>query len=164
MMIRRKARDSAGGDLVTLSPCHRVTLSSRRGAAAVELAILLPFIALMFVGAVDFARVYYCSQTVESCARSGALYASGIAWRDPAVSAEQAAKDAAVAEGTSLDPPLQPTDVTVATDDTGVTVTVTYTFQGLTSYPGLSGAFVVQRSVRMVTAPKPAGNNGQGVP
>ena len=119
---------------------------------------MLPFVALMFVGAVDFSRVYFAAQTVQNCARSGALYASGASQRDPSVSAVQAATDAAVAEGTSLDPPLQAADVTVTTNSNSITVTVSYTFQTVMSYPGLSGPFVVQRSVSMPLAPKAPGD------
>src|SRR5438128_12682713 len=48
----------------------------RRGAAAAELAILLPFLATMFVIVLDFARVYYYGVTLEGCARNGAYFAS----------------------------------------------------------------------------------------
>jgi len=48
----------------------------RRGAAAVELALLLPLLAVLFGMGVDFARVFYFSQIVENGARNGALYAS----------------------------------------------------------------------------------------
>jgi Flp pilus assembly protein TadG len=48
----------------------------RRGAAAVEFAILLPFFAFMFVIAVDWARIFYYSIAVRNCARNGALYMS----------------------------------------------------------------------------------------
>ena len=132
--------------------------AERQGAAAVELAIVLPFVALMFVAAVDFCRVYYAAQTVENCARSGALYASGAARRNTSTTTpEDAAKQAAVAEGASLDPPLQTQDVDVTIDSTTATVTVTYRFSMFTSYPGLPGVSVVRRSVTMALAPKAPG-------
>src|SRR5262245_64291139 len=46
----------------------------RGGAAAVELALLLPLLAFLFVVAVDFCRLFYYSLTVNNCARNGALY------------------------------------------------------------------------------------------
>src|SRR5437764_14318987 len=49
----------------------------RRGALAAELAILLPFVSIMFLIALDFCRLFYCSQTVQNCAECAALYASG---------------------------------------------------------------------------------------
>jgi Flp pilus assembly protein TadG len=149
-------------DRQTRSPCHRVTVSPchRKGAAAAELAILLPFIALMFVAAIDFCRVYNCTQTVASCARSGALYACGTARRNTATTtAEDAAKQAAVAEGVSLDPPLQPEDVDVSIANGTATVTVTYRFSMFTEYPALPSISVVRRTVVMRLAPKATGEN-----
>jgi Flp pilus assembly protein TadG len=37
--------------------------SPRRGVAAVELAVLLPFLCFLFVTAVDFARIFYLAIT-----------------------------------------------------------------------------------------------------
>ena len=91
---------------------RRLTPRQRRGAAAYELAILLPFLALMFAVGADYCRIFYYSQTVTGCAHAGALYASGTARRDPSVTPADAAKQAALAEGASLDPPLRPEDVT----------------------------------------------------
>src|SRR5690348_10075006 len=48
----------------------------RRAAAAVELAILLPTLVLLFVIAMDFCRVFYYYSVVTSCARNGAVYAT----------------------------------------------------------------------------------------
>src|SRR5690349_9373587 len=48
----------------------------RHGTAAVELAVLLPFLAFMFVIGLDFARVFYFSITLTNCARNGAYYGS----------------------------------------------------------------------------------------
>ena len=45
-------------------------------AAAVELAVLLHFLAFIFIIAVDWARIFYYSQTVTNCARNGAIYCS----------------------------------------------------------------------------------------
>ncbi|MBI1916730.1 MAG: pilus assembly protein [Planctomycetes bacterium] len=149
MMLRRQTDKSAICNLQS---------AIRRGAAAAELAIVLPFVALMFVAAIDFCRVYYAAQTVENCARSGALYASGAARRNTSTTTpEDAAKQAAVAEGASLDPPLQTQDVDVTLDSTTATVTVTYRFSMFTSYPGLPGVSVVRRSVTMPLAPKAPG-------
>ena len=60
---------------------HRAVIGNRRGqrrrgSAAVEFALLLPFIAFLYVAGTDFARVFYYSQMIENCARNGAIYAS----------------------------------------------------------------------------------------
>jgi Flp pilus assembly protein TadG len=48
---------------------------TRRGAAAVELALLLPVLVFCSMMSVDFARVAYVQVTLQNCARNGALYA-----------------------------------------------------------------------------------------
>ena len=53
------------------SPKKRDT---RRGAAAVELALLLPVLVFCSMMSVDFARVAYVQVTLQNCARNGALY------------------------------------------------------------------------------------------
>jgi hypothetical protein len=40
------------------------------------LAILLPLLTILFLIATDYARIFYCSLTLENCARNGALCAS----------------------------------------------------------------------------------------
>ena len=47
---------------------------ARRGAAAVELAMLLPVLVFCSMMTVDFARIAYVQVTLQNCARNGALY------------------------------------------------------------------------------------------
>src|SRR5438552_2015557 len=108
------------------------TATGRSGVAAVELAILVPLLTLLFVIAIDYARVFYFTLVVTNCARSGALYGS----QNPNTAVDQdsiaaaAAKDAA-----NLD--AQKLGVTSTTDNsnnpTYVTVTATYAFTTLTN-------------------------------
>lgn len=120
----------------------------RRAVAAVELAILLPFLAFLFVVAVDFARVFYYSLTITNCARNGALYGC-----DP-VAAQQSAyasvQEAALADAGNLQPAPSVTSKTVA-DASGdqVEVTVNYTFNTITQYPGVPSTLNLSRTVRM---------------
>jgi Flp pilus assembly protein TadG len=128
----------------------------RKGVAAVELAVLLPVLMFLFVIAVDYARICYYSLTLANCARNGALCASNaFAYPMPYSSIAQAA----IADGSSLTPPLATSNVTVAngTDTDGhptVTVTVQYTFQTITGYPGLPASVNLTRSVEMRVAPQ----------
>src|SRR5262245_49516945 len=66
----------------------------RRGAAAVEAAILLPFLLFLFLVAVDYCRLFYFSQVVTNCARNGAAYLSDpvIAAQSPYPTVQEAAK------------------------------------------------------------------------
>jgi Flp pilus assembly protein TadG len=130
----------------------RLCSRPRRGASAVELALLLPILALLFVFAVDFARLYYHYSIVTNCARNGALYAS-----DPTASTESpygSVTDAALADASNLNP--QPTVTPqYGTDSSGngcVRVTVTYPFSTISNYPGLPNPINLTRTVQMRTA------------
>ena len=128
----------------------------RRGVAATELAIWLPFLALLFAVAIDFCRVYSAAQTVQNCATAGATYASGVSVADPAnTSVSAAVVQAALAEGISLNPSLQQANVTTTTSGNSVQVTVTYDFPLLTKWPGLGGTVTITRSVTMTALPQP---------
>lgn len=56
-----------------LAPLGRFRRSSF-GGAAVELAVIFPVLLLLFIGAVDYGRLYYTSITVANAARAGAEY------------------------------------------------------------------------------------------
>src|SRR6188508_560344 len=108
-----------------------------RGVAVVELAVLLPLLILLFMIAIDFARVFYFSLSLTNCARAGALYAS-----DPTVADESpfaSVQAAVLSDATNFSP--QPTiSSTTGVDSQGrkyVTVTASYTFQTITGFPGI---------------------------
>jgi Flp pilus assembly protein TadG len=126
---------------------------SRPAAAAAEFAVLLPFLAFVFVLGVDLCRVFYVTQIVQSCAYSGALYASQTV--SSKGSLKKAAEDAAIAEGASLNPALTKNQVTYTPPDSNnnITVTVNYTFNTLTNYPGIQNSWAITRSVTMTVAP-----------
>ncbi len=120
------------------------------------MALALPFLALLFGVAVDFCRSFQAAQVIDSAARTAALYASGTAATDPSTSPSDAATQAAVAEGASLQPPLTTSGVKITTGASGATVTVTYSFELFTAYLGLGDALTIQRSVTLPVAPKPS--------
>jgi Flp pilus assembly protein TadG len=125
----------------------RRSRADRRGAAAVEFAILLPFLAFLLIVAVDFSRVYYDTQILNNCARNGALYGCN----NPTTAADSAGiQSAALADASNLSP--APTvNSTTGKDDAGpyVEVSVSYTFQTLTNYPGIPSTTNLTRKVRM---------------
>ena len=132
---------------------RRACCTSRPGTAAVELAVLLPFLAFMFVLAVDWARIFYFSQVVENCARQGALYASDS--KAPANNLYASVQAAALADASNLSPQPTVTSAT-GTDAAGnayVTVTVTWTFQTITRFPGVPSIVNLTRTVQMRLAP-----------
>jgi Flp pilus assembly protein TadG len=138
---------------MSLSP--PATDASRKGTATIEFAILLPLLAFFFVVALDFARVFYYTTTLTNCARNGALYLS-----DPFVAAQSrydSLEEATLADASNLNPALTAAQVTstAGTDSEGhdyVEVTVSYQFQTLTSYPGVTGPIELSRTVRMRVA------------
>ena len=131
------------------SPCAR---RPRRAAAAVELALLLPFLAFIFVAGVDYARVFYYYLTVTNCARSGALYAS----TDAAHASDTTGiQSAAQAESAELAPKLSVSSTT-GTDSAGnpyVAVTVSYPFKTIANFPGIPSSATIIRTVQMRVAP-----------
>lgn len=125
----------------------------RNGVAAVELALTLPLLAFLFVIATDFARVYYVSLTLHNAARAGALYAA-----DPIYSAESrfgSAQEAALADATNISPTPQVSTRYLTSNSGGniAEVTLTYTFETVTQFPGVPSQITLQRSVQVAVAP-----------
>jgi len=133
----------------------RVRSRFRRAAAAVELAILLPFLMFMFVIAVDWSRVFYDSVIVTNCARNGALYAC-----DPTTQANSPyhnVTEAALADASNLSPQPTVDPPTFGKDANGsdyVEVTVTHQFQTVTNFPGVPKTTTLVRTVRMNVLPQ----------
>jgi Flp pilus assembly protein TadG len=145
---------------------------NRPGVAAVEFAVLLPFLAFMFVIAVDWARVFYYSIAVENCARNGALYMSlqGSAktisspYTDSGyvnlyVTSKNPVTAAALADASDLTP--TPTVASASGSDGNgpyVEVTVSYSFRTVSGFS--VGIFAVPaktdvtRTVRMYVPPE----------
>jgi Flp pilus assembly protein TadG len=124
-----------------------------RGAAATELALVLPFLAVMCAVAVDYCRIFFLTQTVQNCAWVGAMYASGTSTNPNAASPTAAAQQAAVAEASTLNPALDPNNVTVSFQGNQAIVNVQYSFQALTPLMGEGGTVVISRTVTMGMAP-----------
>jgi Flp pilus assembly protein TadG len=124
----------------------------RPGAAAVELATLLPFLAFLFFIAVDYSRLFYDYVTITDCARDGALYGC----TDAAHAQDTTGiHNAVLADATNLQP--QPTVTSMTGTDTWgnsyVEVTVAYRFSTITNFPGMPSAVNLTRTVRMRVIP-----------
>lgn len=71
---------------------HIRRLSSRQdGASLAELALVLPLLILILLGAIDFARAYYLSIELCGAAQAGAMY--GVQNRTDTAGIEAAAAD-----------------------------------------------------------------------
>jgi hypothetical protein len=126
----------------------------RRAVAAVELAVLLPFLAFIFIVAVDWCRIFYFTVTIDNAARDGALFA----FDDFALahSPYSTATAAALADASNLTPP--PSVVlgkgVDAYGQAYVECTVTYTYETITNFPGVPRDTVITRTVRLYRAPR----------
>src|SRR5947209_2129161 len=126
-------------------PCGR---QPRRAAAAVELALLLPFLAFIFVAGVDYARIFYYYLGVTNCARSGALYGSA---NDTNSTDSAGIQSAAKAEAPDLSAQLTVSSTT-GSDSAGnpfVAVTVSYPFKTIAKFPGIPSSATISRTVQM---------------
>ena len=144
----------------------------RDGVAAVELAVLLPFLAFMFVIAVDWGRIFYYSIAVANCARNGALYMSqqqsaktttspytDSGYVNLYVNATNPVTAAALADAANLTPAPTVTSTT-GSDTYGayVEVTVSYTFRTVTDFSVahfvVPSSANVTKTVRMYVPPE----------
>lgn len=116
----------------------------RDGQALTELAITLPLLIILVLGAVDFGRLFYAFQSVESAAAAGAQYAC--------LNASNAANSTMIRSNALV----QATDiahlspvVTNSVSGSNVSVTVSATFTTLISWPGMPHIVPLQRTVNM---------------
>jgi Flp pilus assembly protein TadG len=139
---------------------HRGQPKKRAGAAAVELAVVAPFIAFLLVITIDYARLFYYSVTLENGARNGAYYASNY----PGLYSFTSAQQATAADFQNLNP-APSVDVMYGAAPDGpfasatpiangyVQVTATWVFHTITKYPGVPSDTTLQKSCRMKVAP-----------
>src|SRR5262249_50711559 len=143
---------------------RRSSRGPRRGVAALELAILAPFLAFIFLVTVDWARIFYYAIVLENSARNGAYYAS-----DYGIYDYQNPPDAALEDTTNLNPapnitimygtspggPFTMTTPPASYINSGAPayaqVTVTWTFNTITSFSlpafGITNTVTLTRSV-----------------
>jgi Flp pilus assembly protein TadG len=126
--------------------------SSRKGAAAVELAMWLPFLAFLWLGAFDFCRVFYYAVVVESCARSGAIYGS---YNQTTAKDDAGIKDAAAnKDGSGI---LTTANITVTRDNdanpTNLKVSATYTFSIVSKLPWVPNTLTLTRTCELTVPP-----------
>ena len=124
----------------------------RRGAAAVEMALILPFLCLVTGITIDYSLLFYQWTTIATCAYNGACYAS----LNPSASSS-AVTSAALVDASNLTNPA-PTvgSPTFSTDSSGnsfVAVTVSYTYTAHFNWPALPTSVNLSRSVQIAVRP-----------
>ncbi len=141
--------------------------TQRSAVATVELAILAPFLCFLFVVATDFARIFYYAVTIQNCARNGAYYAAdypnnNYLYND--IYGYVDLNDAIMRDASNLSPAptytvyYGPTATGPFTSTTKpasgyVQVTVTWTFNSITNFPGIPSNVSLSRSAIMRIAP-----------
>lgn len=125
---------------------------SREGIAAVELALLAFPLTYLLCLTIDFCRVFYYTTACVSGAREGAIYGS----MDPAHAADTAGIENAALTDCALPPGTATVVVQQVTDDQNnpcVKVSVAYTFQTITTFPGIPSTIPITRSEQIRIAP-----------
>jgi Flp pilus assembly protein TadG len=127
--------------------------------AAVELALVCPFLAFLLVVAVDFSRVFFYQAVLNNCARNGAMYASqlGSYGETDLVDLNNQPRHATIQDGSTLSPPLTTSNVQIdngkgSDGNDNVTVTITYTFTTITQFPGIASSWTLTATCSMRSA------------
>jgi len=141
--------------------CNRTHLYFRRAQSTVELALLLPVVALVMVAAADFARVYYMSTALVSAARAGVQYGaqSTTAASDTAGMKQAALNDASNLSGVTTtaskfcECPPSTSHVSCSPACSGmemyVQVNTSANFHTLVSYPGIPSTLTLNERALM---------------
>ena len=136
------------------------------GSAIVEMTLLMPFVLLLLMGTIDFARVFYTALAVTQAARAGAQYgAQNNETSQDSAGMQQAARNAAQDDIDTNSLTVTATNYckcangTTANCLTGVCaegspqiyvqVTTTKAFQTLWNYPGVPHTVNLNRTAIM---------------
>ena len=140
----------------------------RRAVLAAELAILLPTLGLFAVIIVDFSRAYYYYLTITNCALNGANYASGALDTNVYAATGHYPTTTNITNYANYDANNLGGNAHVSagspgTDSYGtyVDVTVTYQFNTIVDFMGLTPSMNLTRTIRtrvLQQNPDPAGS------
>ncbi len=120
-------------------------LTKRRdGQALTELAIVLPLLIILVLGVVDFGRLFYAFQSVESAAAAGAQFGCLNTSNAGNTGAIQSNALAQATDITNLFP-----TVSSSVSGSNLSVTVSATFTTLINWPGMPHSVPLQRTVNM---------------
>lgn len=143
--------DPAGADSAV-----RTDRNARRGAAAVELAIVLPVLMGIALASTDFGRIISAYLVVSNAARAGAEYGASNRFTSFSRGSWETQVNQAAAQElqnlASYSAANQTIALTTTTDSQGeiqVSVNVTYQFQMIVSWIGLPSTVVLRHQVLM---------------
>jgi Flp pilus assembly protein TadG len=126
---------------------------ARRGAAAVELAVVLPLLIVLVLGCVDFGRFASSYIAVTNAARAGAGYgimnnytsSTLTTWQSGIVSAARA--EGFLGTNVSVATPVVVLDATTGLRK--LQVTASYTFNPIVPWPGIPSTLSMSRMVEL---------------
>jgi Flp pilus assembly protein TadG len=137
-------------------------LKREEGSSLIELAVILPMLLLLLVGAVDFGRGYFMSIEVSSASEAGALYgvqnSSDVAGMTAAAKLDgadvpgltaSATQGCECSDGSGATPSCSSTPVCSGTVVGYVEVTTQSTYQPLLGYPGLPTSMPLSGRTRL---------------
>jgi Flp pilus assembly protein TadG len=148
----RADRSYAGSEKTMVRRRSRCRRASRRGTAAVELAVCLPFLIYIFLGCLDYGRIFYGALTTSNCSLNAAYMAadanSGNLYPYADVNA------AASADATNLTNTTPSfTNGTDSKGNTTETCTMNYQFKTISQFPGLPTTTSLNRYTTVRQAP-----------
>jgi Flp pilus assembly protein TadG len=127
-------------------------MSQRRGTAAVELAVCLPFLIFIFIGCLDYGRIFYGALTTNNCSlNAGYMAADANSGNLYPYTDVNAASSADATNLTNTTPSF--TNGTDSKGNTTETLTMNYQFNTISQFPGLPTATSLNRSVTVRQAP-----------
>lgn len=113
----------------------------QRGAAAVEFALVLPFLLMMVLGTIDWGWYFFVREVVTNAAREGARAGAVATAANPTQAAEDIARNFITNFGLTGTPTVAAnlsSPIIGATAVTTMSVTVTYPVGSLTGFTSLS--------------------------
>jgi Flp pilus assembly protein TadG len=129
-----------------------------RGSAAIEFAILLPFLIMVLVGIIDVNLIFYDDAVITNAARAGAR--AGTVLQVPPLSITQIAsittayaQSSLVTGDSATSPAVTVTQSNGTTPGSSLQVAVSYTYQGLllgSVFSALVGPVVVNARAVMI--------------
>lgn len=140
------------------SCCSAPASRGRRGAAAVEFAVVLPLLVLLLLGGADFGRCFYSAMAVTNAARAGAEYGAMHPFDAASQGAWQAAVQQAAVDELSGSPLFDVSKLTVVansiTEADGsrrVEVQATYPFKTIFTWLYSSSTLTLRQTSAMRT-------------
>lgn len=124
---------------------------SELGQSIVEIALSVPVLLVLLIGALDGARALLATVVLTSAAMAGAQHGalSSANAADSAGIAGVVREEAASIGATSTNPTVATSTGTDAYGEKYVSVTATFTWTSLVAYPGLPSSVLITRSATL---------------